>query len=102
MKKLGTSLTAHVNHRHPTKTVVKQGALGSTTVHKQRTGKVRVISDVTIRLDGGAAVAFRTLGGQYNAIQALTEFRRFPGKFEPQPGWTPDDLATLAKAVQHG
>ncbi len=72
------TVTAHVNTR------------------RNSGGKVRVLSDVTIRLDGKRAVAFLTLGGSYNPAQALKEFKRDPKRWEAQPGTSKDELATYA------
>jgi hypothetical protein len=81
MTKLANSnLTAHVRTR-------KGGA------------KARIVSDVTIRLDGTKAIAFKSLGGNYSPQQAINEFKRFPGKFEPQPGFDAEMVAAFARAA---
>lgn len=68
-------------------------------VNARRTGgKVKVVTDVTIRLDGKAALAFHTLGGKYTAEQALKEFKRDPSRFETQPGFDAAMVKLLAAA----
>ena len=61
--------------------------------------KVRVLSDVVIRLDGKKAVAFATLGGKYSPLDALKEFRKNPARFAPQGQATAADLAVYAKVA---
>jgi len=82
MKKIANlNLTAHVTHR------------------RGNTQKAKIVSDVTIRLDGKNALAFKTLGGKWNAAQALREFRKNPSAFAPQPGWDAAQVSQLARAA---
>ena len=82
MKKIASlNITAHVRRR------------------RGNNAKVRIVSDVTIRLDGKNALAFKTLGGSWNEQQALREFRKNPRAFQPQPGYDADMVAALAKAA---
>lgn len=66
---------------------------------KGKTAKVPVVTDVTIRIDGERGLAFKTLGGKYTAEQALSEFRKGYKTFTPQPGFTPETVATYALAA---
>ncbi len=68
---------------------------------RKSTGKVKVVSDIVIRLSDGRAIAFRTLGGDYKGkgTLALKEFKRDPNKWEAQPGTTAEELPLYAAAV---
>jgi hypothetical protein len=48
---------------------------------RKQEGKVKWVTPITIRLDGGRAVASATLGGRYDEQAALAEFRKSPGRF---------------------
>lgn len=75
------TLTAHVSHR------------------PNKTGKVKILSDVLIRLDGKKALAFKTLGGKFTSSQALQEFKRRYNEFAPEAGQTVDSVALAALAA---
>jgi hypothetical protein len=66
--------------------------LTATVTARPNEGKVKVLTDVLIRV-GNKALAFKTLGGKYTAHQALTEFKRAPNGWQPQPG---QDAASVA------
>jgi hypothetical protein len=51
---------------------------------------------VLIKL-GGKTIASKTLGGRYNAEQAVAEFRRNPKGWTPDFGQTVDMLETSAR-----
>lgn len=60
--------------------------------------KTPTLTDVIVRA-GTKAVAFATLAGKWNAVQALAEFKKNPGRFAPQGAFTKDDLVLYAKAA---
>jgi hypothetical protein len=72
--------------------------LTATVSHRKNNGKIRTLTDATIKLDGKLILATRTLGGKYTAEQALSEFRRFPGKFHSADGI---DDATIVNLATH-
>ena len=76
-------------------------SVGTTTQDGEMTmaNKIKLTAHVSTRLNGGKAIAFKTLGGAYNAQQALWEFKRDPQRWEAQPGTTPEGLALYAKAA---
>ena len=73
--------------------------LTATINTRKNSGKVRMVTDVTIRLSSGKAIAFLTLGGKFNALQALNEFRKNPQRWENQPGVKKEDLTFYAKTA---
>lgn len=77
----------------------KIASLKLTAQVRRRPGKVRlrVLTDVTIRLDGKAAVAYRRCAGSLTELQAIKEFRDYPYLFEPLPGFDKESVLALAK-----
>lgn len=65
----------------------------------QKPGKVKVVTDVLLRLDGKQSVAWAQLAGKWTEEQALAEFRKNPERFQPQPGTTPEMLKSIARLV---
>jgi hypothetical protein len=66
---------------------------------RKGSGKCAVASEIIIRLDGKTALAFAVLGGNYTPEDALKEFRKRPGAFQPQPGFTQQTVETFALAA---
>ena len=63
----------------------------------QRQRKVKHLSEVSIKLDGGRTIARKTLGGKYSQIQALAEFCRHPSSFCGVHPFGTDDAAEFAQ-----
>ena len=70
-----------------------------TTRRNKPGSKHRLLTDVTIRLDGKLTVAFRTVPGAWNVEEALKEFRKAPERFQPHPATTAEAVATYAKVA---
>jgi xanthine/CO dehydrogenase XdhC/CoxF family maturation factor len=59
-----------------------------TVNHAEGSGKVKVVSHVSVLADG-LAVAIGTLGGKYTEEQALQELRKFPKRFKLREFYEP-------------
>lgn len=59
--------------------------------------QVKMVSSVTVRINGQEAIAFKQLGGEWNEAQALGEFRRSPSSWEVQPGTTKQQMLWYAE-----
>jgi len=67
-----------------------------TTTHNSH--RLKTVTYVRIRA-GETDYATRHLSGRYSQEQALTEFRRFPSKFNPTAKVNVDTLKALAKVA---
>lgn len=67
--------------------------------HRKGEGKVRILTDVVIRLDGKTAIAHKTLGGRFDSVQALKEFKNRPNAFTPEGGVSADWIKVYAKVA---
>lgn len=66
---------------------------------RKNEGKVKFLTDVMIFLGNGTAIAKKTLGGKFNAVQALKEFKNRSKEFTPLNDTSPDWIATYAKVA---
>lgn len=63
-----------------------------------RTAKVKIASNVAIRLDG-KLIASREFGGNISPDAAVKEFKKAPATFKPQGELTTADLSLYAAAA---
>lgn len=77
--------------------------VASTTPRRNQGAKVKVVTDVVIKLVDGdklpRTLAVKTFGGKYNPSQALKEFKKNPSIFTPRNAYTPEQLKFFASAA---